>query len=371
VVEDLYPTFFIGVLPIPTVFEFSVTWAFGLGWENFVSRRGNMETSFAVGLNEFEKYMGIKGYSSGTKTAYASHLTRFFEWMEGKDIRDVRRVGKDLLRAYLLHLSELRIEDKPLGWGTVCVRVRSVKRFFEYLEATQQILVNPAEAIQEPKRATRLPKFILSQEQVEKFLGSCDLSTPAGVRSRAILEVFYSTGIRLGEMTVLKVEDVNLEEGLLRVNEGKGAKDRVVPLGKQAAVFLKSYLSDIRPKLVRKNDEGHLWVSLYGTPLSKESIEAMVKRAGRAAGMVVSPHTLRHTFATHMVKNGADIILVSQLLGHADLRSTQIYVRVAGVDVKKSHAETHPREKDKVEKEFLEPVIFWKRGAAREGVAHD
>jgi integrase/recombinase XerD len=326
-----------------------------------------METSFAEGLNEFEKYMGIKGYSAGTKQAYASHLVRFFEWLEGKGIRDVRRVGKDLLRAYLLHLSELRIEDKPLGWGTVCVRVRSVKRFFEYLEATQRILVNPAEVIQEPKRKTRLPKFVLSEEQVEKFLGSCDLSTPAGIRSRAILEVFYSTGIRLGELLALRVEDINLDEELLRVNEGKGAKDRVVPLGKQAAVFLKSYLSEIRPKLVRKGaDEGHLWMSLYGTPLSVPSVQMVVKVAAKKAGIerLVSPHTLRHTFATHMVKNGADIILVSQLLGHSDLRSTQIYVKVAGVDVKKSHEDTHPREKDKMEKEFLEPVIFWKRGPA-------
>jgi site-specific recombinase XerD len=255
-----------------------------------------METSFAVGLNEFEKYMGVKGYSLGTKIAYASHLARFFEWIEGKDIRDVRRVGKDLLRAYLLHLSELRIEDKPLGWGTVCVRVRSVKRFFEYLEATQQILVNPAEAIQEPKRATRLPKFVLSQEQVEKFLGSCDLSTPAGIRSRAILEVFYSTGIRLGEMTVLKVEDVNLEEGLLRVNEGKGAKDRVVPLGKQAAVFLKSYLSDIRPKTGEEERRGP-----FVGEFVRHTLEQAVDRGdGETGGEIGGPDRVTPYLAAYL-----------------------------------------------------------------------
>lgn len=326
-----------------------------------------MESAFEEGLKEFVRCMDVKGYSPGTKQAYATHLAKFFEYLEGKGVRDVRRVGKDLLRAYLLHLGEVRTkEGKPLGWGTVCVRVRSVKRFFEWLEATQQVLVNPAEAIQEPKRKTRLPKFVLSEEQVEKVMATFDMGKPSGLRSRAILEVFYSTGIRLGEMLALRVEDINLDEGLLRVNEGKGAKDRVVPLGKQAAVFLKSYLSEVRPKLVRKGaDDGRLWMSLYGTPLSKESVGAMVQQAGRAAGIEknVSPHTLRHTFATHMVKNGADVLLVSQLLGHSDLKVTQVYVRVAGIEVKKAHQEAHPREKDTVDKEEVQPVILWKRGA--------
>ena len=326
-----------------------------------------MEAIFEEGLKEFVRCMDVKGYSPGTKVAYATHLAKFFEYLEGKGIRDVRRVGKDLLRAYLLFLGELKTkEGKPLGWGTVCVRVRSVKRFFEWLEATQQILLNPADSIQEPKRKSRLPKFVLSEEQVEKMMATCDLGKASGLRSRAILEVFYSTGIRLGELLALRVEDINLDEGLLRVNEGKGAKDRVVPLGKQAGMFLKSYLMEIRPKMVRKGaDDGRLWMSLYGTPLSVPSVQMVVKKAARSAGIenLVSPHTLRHTFATHMVRNGADILLVSQLLGHSDLKVTQIYVRVAGIEVKKAHEETHPREKDAVDKEETEPVILWKRGA--------
>ncbi len=327
-----------------------------------------MELAFDEELKDFVRCMGAKGYKPETQADYAGNVAHFFEWLEGKGIRDVRRVGKDTLQAYVLHLGTAKgRKGGPLGYASVCARIRGVKRFFEWLESVQRILINPAEAIREPKRPNRLPRFVLSQEEVEWLLAVPDIMTPMGIRSRAILEVFYSTGIRLGEMVALKVEDINLDEGLLRVNEGKGAKDRVVPLGKQAVVFLKAYLAEIRPLMVRKgNDQGHLWLSLYGTPLSKESVGAMVQQAGRAAGIGkrVSPHTLRHTFATHMVKNGADVILVSQLLGHADLRSTQIYVKVAGVDVKKSHQETHPREKDSVEKEALEPVIFWKRGVA-------
>jgi integrase/recombinase XerD len=327
-----------------------------------------MEPSFVEGLNDFVRCMDAKGYASSTKEDYGGNLSRFFEWLEGKDIRDVRRVGKDILQAYVLYLGELKgKKGQPLGWASICARIRGVKRYFEYLEGTQQILVNPADYIHEPKRPSRLPRFVLSQEEVERVLAVPNITTPTGIRSRAILEVFYSTGIRLGEMVALKVEDLNLDEGLLRVNEGKGAKDRVVPLGELAKSFLKQYLREVRPQLVRQGDTGgHLWMSNNGTPLSKLSVGIMVRLAGRAAGIEkpVSAHTLRHTFATHMVKSGADIILVSQLLGHSDVNATQIYVRVAGVDVKKAHEAAHPREKEKVDSEELQPFILWKRGAA-------
>jgi len=329
-----------------------------------------MDSSFAEGLKEFAQFMDVKGYSAPTQQAYAGNLVKFFEWLDGKGIRDVRRVVKDTLQAYMLHLAEAKTArtGQPLGWSSVGVRVRAVKRFFEWLEATQKVLVNPAEVIHEPRRRSRLPKMILTRDEVEKMLEIPNLATPGGIRSRAILEVFYSTGIRLGEMTALQVQDVNFEEGLLRVNEGKGAKDRVVPLGKQAAAFVKAYLSDVRPGLIRQGDKGCLWISNYGTPMSKVLIGLLVSNAGKKAGIgkAVSPHTMRHTFATHMVQNGADVMLVSQLLGHSVLSATQIYVRVAAVDVKRAHEASHPRERDPMEKEETEPVILWKRG-----VVHD
>lgn len=328
-----------------------------------------MEPSFQEAVRDFVRCMGAKGYNPTTQEDYAGNVVVFFEWLEGKDIRDVRRVGKDLMQAYVLHLGETKGKrtGQLLSYASICARIRGVKRFFEYLESTQQILVNPAESIREPKRPSRLPRFVLSEEEMGKVLAVPDLTTETGIRSRAILEVFYSTGIRLGEMMALKPQDVNPEEGLLRVNEGKGAKDRVVPLGEEAKKHLKIYLSEVRPKLVRQaGDHGHLWVSNWGTPLGRMSVGVMVRKAGQTAGIPkpISPHTLRHTFATHMVRNGADILLVSQLLGHSDVNVTQIYVRVAGLDVKKAHQETHPREKEKVEREELQPFILWKRGVS-------
>jgi integrase/recombinase XerD len=327
-----------------------------------------METCFEEELKDFVRCMAAKGYNPSTQGEYAANTAKFFEWLEEKGIKDVRRVGKDTMQAYVLYLGQAKGKKGELiGYASICARIRGVKRFFEWQESIQKILVNPTESIREPKRPSRLPKFVLSQEEVEWLLAVPDITTGTGIRSKAILEVFYSTGIRLGEMTALKVEDVNLDEGLLRVNEGKGAKDRVVPLGEMAKSFLKQYLREVRPQLVRQGDtRGHLWMSNNGTPLSKMSVGIMVRLTGRAAGIEkpVSPHTLRHTFATHMVKSGADIILVSQLLGHSELGVTQLYVKVAGVDVKKAHEATHPREKDQVEKEHVEPFILWKRGAA-------
>jgi len=326
-----------------------------------------MDQAFAEGLKDFAQSMDVRGYSVPTQKAYAGHLVKFFEWLDGKGIRDVRRVGKDTLQAYMLHLAEAKAgTGRPLGWSSVGVRVRAAKRYFEWLEAMQKVLVNPAEVIHEPRRKSRLPKMVLTREEVGRMLETPDLSTPGGIRSRAILEMFYSTGIRLGEMTALKVSDLNLDEGLLRVNEGKGAKDRVVPIGKQAMAYLKAYLSEVRPKLVRQGNEEWLWISNYGTPLSKVLVGALVRQAGRKAGIekAISPHTMRHTFATHMVQNGADVMLVSQLLGHTMLSATQIYVRVAATDVKRAHEASHPRERDVLVQEEAEPLILWKRGAA-------
>jgi integrase/recombinase XerD len=326
-----------------------------------------MEPIFEEELKDFVRCMAARGYNPTTQVDYAANAARFFNWLEEKGIKDVRHVTKDTLQAYLLHLGEARNKKgQPLGHALTCARIRGVKRFFEWQESIQRILVNPADFLKEPKRPSRLPRFVLSVEEMGKVLAVPDLTQPSGIRARAILEVFYSTGIRLAEMTALRVQDLDLEEGLLRVNEGKGAKDRVVPLGDEAKKYLKIYLQEVRPKLLKGGDPGDLWISYYGGPLSSMSISVLVRQTARAAGIgkPVSAHTLRHTCATHMVKNGADILLVSQLLGHSDVRVTQLYVRVAGVDVKKAHQETHPREKDPVEKEQMEPFILWRRGAA-------
>jgi len=305
-----------------------------------------------TGMNDllfsFTEHMQVRGYSPATKAHYQGHLQGFIVWLSKTGVTDLTRVTRDMLITW-----QASITQRPdYAIATICIKVRAVKRLFEYLEAANHILINPAEYLKEPKKETRLPRVVLTKEEVLKILDQPNLSTLTGIRDRTILEVFYSTGIRLAELTNLTIYDVDLQGGLLRINKGKGAKDRVIPLGKHAITFLKEYITRVRPHHTKKNKKVRiLFVSRFGTPLSRQVIDRMIAFCTREAGIKkhVTPHVMRHTFATQLVKNGADITAVSKMLGHATLSATRIYTRVAGVEVKKTHEISHPREKDKRE----------------------
>ena len=312
-------------------------------------------------LSGFTGHLKVKNYSGQSIAAYSGHLTGFFAWLEGQGIDDIKRVGKDALKAYQLHLAEHRTaEGTAYTSSTIAIKTRAIKRLFEYLEGSNQILVNPAEYLKEPKKEDRLPRSVLTEAEASKMLEVPNLSTLRGIRDRAILETLYSTGIRLEEITGLSIYDCDLQGGYLRVNKGKFAKDRVVPLGKHAVRLLKEYIAHVRPHYTKNQKATRsLFVNKTGDALSKQMIGKLVRSCARTAGIKkhVSPHTFRHSFATQLVKNGADITAVQKMLGHSDLSVTHIYTRVAGVDVKKTHAAAHPREKDKAVKEEITPAV--------------
>lgn len=290
--------------------------------------------------------MKVKNYAASTRTGYGRELGKFFDYLRSKEITDIKRVTRDILTAYQLLLFEQK-EAKGLTTATVAVKIRAVKRFFEHLEASGQVLINPAEYLKEPKIETRLPRAVLTQDEARKILDRPDLGTLIGIRDRAVLEVFYSTGIRLEELINLTIFDCDLQGGLLRVNNGKFAKDRVIPLGKHAVRFLKEYIARVRPHYTKRNKQlRSLFVNRHGRPLSKQAVEIMVRTCAKQAGITkhVTPHVFRHTFATELVRNGADITAVQKMLGHKDLKHTHIYTKVAGLDVKKTHSLYHPRE---------------------------
>lgn len=305
-------------------------------------------------LFAFIEHMKVRNYAKATLTGYSRYLKQFLDYLRANDITDLKRVTRDTLTAYQIKLIEFRdAKGRPLTTSTVSIKIRAVKRFFEYLEESNHILINPAEHIKEPKKETRLPRVVLSEDEARKILDAPNLSMMTGIRDRTVLEVFYSTGIRLEELVNLTIFDCDLQGGMLRVNKGKMAKDRVVPLGKHAVKFLKEYITRVRPHHTRTNKTvRNLFVSQTGTPLSRQTIEKMVSACAKKAGIKkrVTPHVFRHTFATQLVKNGADIRAVQKMLGHSHLSVTHIYTRVAGVDVKKTHKESHPREKDKADK---------------------
>jgi integrase/recombinase XerD len=309
-----------------------------------------MNRDFEKARSEMLAGLRVRNYSPTSLAQYERDLGIFFRFLEEAGVNDLKAVGRETLKAFQLHLAEKKTpKGQPFTWGTRSAYFRAVRRLFDHLEKTRAIFLNPAQFIHDGKRVQRLPSQVMSEEEVEKMMAVPDLATPAGFRDRTIMEVFYSTGLRIAEMMALKVGDIDLQEKTVRVNHGKGAKDRVVPIGEKACEFVGKYLQEVRPLFLKRREEEPqaLWISKKGQPLSQIIVQASVRHYSKRAGMPerVTPHGFRHAFATHLLRHGADIHAVSKMLGHASVRITQLYTHLAAVDVKKAHEETHPRER--------------------------
>jgi len=305
----------------------------------------------------FKEHLQVLNRTPATIDSYSDHVRLYLEGLT----KDIKAVTAGDMEDYVASLFAHKNEDnKTYATGTVIVKVRALKRFFEYLEQANHIFINPMEYIQEPKKEKKLPRTVLTVGEVRKILEQPNLGTLTGIRDRTVLEIFYSTGIRLNELVSLTIYDADLQGGMLRINQGKGQKDRVVPMGKHAVRFLREYITKVRPRCTKKNPRNRsLIVDRYGKPISKQVVGILVRTYAREAKIKkkVSPHTFRHTFATELVKNGADILAVQKMLGHVCLVTTQEYIRALGLDLKKAHAKSHPREKDKVKSSSVKPRI--------------
>jgi integrase/recombinase XerD len=219
----------------------------------------------------------------------------------------------------------------------------ALKRFYRYLLCENLITTDPTLNLGSPKLPRSLPKT-LTEADVERLLDSADTATPLGLRDRAMLEALYATGLRVSELVGLKLTAVNLNDGVLRVT-GKGNKDRLVPLGEEAVQWLKRYLANARPLLLEKHLSDTVFVTARGGGMTRQAFWYLIKRRALAAGIThpLSPHTLRHAFATHLLNHGADLRVVQMLLGHSDISTTQIYTHVARERMKQLHAQHHPR----------------------------
>ncbi len=310
-------------------------------------------------LEGFTEHLAVLNRTPSTITSYCSHVNQYLAQLD----RDIRAVTTAELEAYISGL--FADTHKKYATGTVIIKVRALKRFFEFLESTNHIFINPMEQIREPQKEKTAAKAVLTTEEIRMILDQPNLGTLTGIRDRTILEVLYSTGIRISELCGLTVYDANLQGGMVRINQGKGQKDRVVPLGRHAVKSLREYITRVRPRLTRKNRSNrNLLVDRFGKAVSKQVVAIMIRRYARAAGITkqVTAHTFRHTFATMLVKNGADIRAVQKMLGHVCLSTTQEYVKSLGLDLKKAHSKSHPREKDKIGRSRIKPDIKRMRG---------
>ena len=299
----------------------------------------------------FLERMRVEGFSPRTVGSYRSHLGFFLTYLDREtDIEEITAVTPEVLHGYQTWLyGYTNDEGRGLAIATQAARLSVVRAFFRWLVKTDVLLYDPAGSLELPKRKGILPRSVLTKKEVTRLLAAADTTTPLGLRDRAMLEVLYSTGIRNAELRAVQLYDLDLERGLLRINEGKNAKDRVVPLGEVACTWLREYLDEARPKLLAQDGtaEQTVFVSKSGRPLLPLGVIDRIRRLAKAAGIErpVTPHSMRHTFATHMLRGRADIRHIQAMLGHASVATTQIYTRVEVTDLKNVHKRCHPREK--------------------------
>ena len=291
-------------------------------------------------IMDFKNHLRTVGYAQSTVACYCQYLGYFLAYLQDRDVTDLKKVTRQAVLDY-----QATVCAMPLAMETKALRIRPVKRLFEYLVSSHRLLVDPTEGIVETNRKNRTLAPVLTIEEMARLLRQPNLSLRSQIRDRAIMEVLYCSGIRLGELLNLGVYDADLKDKVLYIRKGKGGKQRVVPLGQNACRYLKEYLEKIRPWWVRKKQkERKLFLNHSGSPLQAQSVRCFLRQYRIQAKIQkpVSPHTFRRTCATHLVQNGADIRYIQKLLGHRHIRTTQIYTRIVPVDVKAVHETTHP-----------------------------
>ena len=288
-------------------------------------------------IREYLSYLRVeKGLAKNSLDAYDNDLSKLKAWTE-KNGFSIQALTRQDLREWLIDLGRAKLSDSSRR------RIVSALRgFYKFLVIDNHIKTNPAEDLDVPLKGSYLPRF-LTQDEIEQLLAIPDVSTESGLRDRAMLELMYACGLRASEVADLKLSDVDLEAGIL-TTLGKGSKTRRVPIGSSAVEWLKSYLAARRRK---ENIEiPNIFVTSDGAPIARDLIYKVVKTHSAAAGLEdVSPHTLRHSFATHLVQNRADIRSVQQMLGHADISTTQIYTHMTDAHLRDSYNRFHPRAK--------------------------
>ena len=277
------------------------------------------------------------GLSDNTLAAYRGDLAGFSRWLEKRRLGLIAATRDDV-RDYLAYCAGRGTRPR-----TAARLLSSLRRFYRFAVRAELTRDDPTALIDSPRLGRPLPKA-LSEEQVEKLLQAPDVSTPLGLRDRAMIETLYATGLRVSELVGLRLSQLGLGQGAVRVI-GKGDKERLVPLGEEAVAWLRRYQAEARPVLVRRRASDAVFATARGGAMTRQAFWHNIKRHARAAGIAgdLSPHTLRHAFATHLLNHGADLRVVQMLLGHADLSTTQIYTQVARARLKTLHAQHHPR----------------------------
>ncbi|NPA93946.1 MAG: site-specific tyrosine recombinase XerD [Thermodesulfobacteria bacterium] len=292
--------------------------------------------------NDIDDYLAFiaveKGLSNKTLEAYSFDMLEFASFAKSQGKKEPEGVTTKLVLNWLSHLKKSGVTP-----ATMARKLSSVRGFFRYLLMEGRIKASPTSVIGNPKIGRKLP-LVLTPQEVERLLAQPDTGSLTGLRDRALLEILYSCGLRASEAVTLKLSQIHLQEGFLKI-VGKGNKERIVPLGEEATFWLKEYLAKGRPKLLKNANSYFCFVGRRGKPISRQRLWQIIKKYSLMAGLSdkVYPHCLRHCFATHLLEGGADLRAVQLLLGHSDIGTTQIYTHIDTGYLRKVHRTFHPR----------------------------
>lgn len=290
-------------------------------------------------LMDYLHYLKVeRGLSENTIASYGIDLKLFLEYLRENEIPSFKQVNKEVIVNYMQ-----AEKNNNKANSSILRSVSSLRKFFQYLAQEKIIEKDPMLLIDTPKKKQHLPQ-VLTKEEVEKLLHSPNTGQVLGLRDRAMLELMYATGLRISEIINLKLEDLHLTMGTLQTL-GKGHKERIVPVGDEAIKWVNRYLEEARPKLLKQKRSNYLFLNFHGNNLTRQGVWKNLKAEVRKAGIQknITPHTLRHSFATHILENGADLRIVQELLGHADISTTQIYTHLSNKQLADIYNRAHPR----------------------------
>jgi len=290
-------------------------------------------------LDEFLNYLSAeRGLSKNTISSYRIDITSFMNDLDKKGLSDIDRVKRQDITDHML-----KLKDRGISGNSISRALVAIKMFYRFLIQERLAHEDVAGILESPKLIRPLPN-VLNIVEVDKLLTAPDLRDWMGIRDRAALELMYASGMRVSEMVELMMEGLNLDVGFIKCR-GKGDKERIVPIGKSAKEALERYLEKVRPQLLNKKDDKHVFLSRLGKKISRQSFWKMIKTNARLARIKkeITPHTLRHSFATHLLERGADLRVVQEMLGHSDISTTQFYTHIDKNRLKSIHKQFHPR----------------------------
>ena len=317
------------------------------------------KTPLAMLMEKHLENLRLKNYSEYTIKGRRVHINFFLDWAHERGITEPVEVTRTILERYQKHVFEYRKSNgEPLGFGGQHDRIVPLRVWFKWMARQHHILHNPASEIELPRTPQRLPKAVLTASEAERVMLETDVGDVLSLRDRAILETFYSTGMRRLELASLKLWDLDLERATATIRLGKGKKDRFIPLGDRCAAWIAKYIVESRVKLVSEPDDKTVFLSNAGEPFSLDHLSDLVRGYVDASGIGKrgACHLFRHTMATLMLEGGADIRFIQAMLGHADLKTTQIYTHVAIRQLQEIHRATHPAKLEREKKEIIDAL---------------